>query len=82
MQSDGQSGNAATARRILKVRETTTVDEMRQLVEDWLNRVPAEQKSSWWMEGRAALYRLAALAAVAAEHGIPIHGLYPGAERG
>jgi hypothetical protein len=58
------------ARRVLKVREAETVEELRELVERYLNK--DEMRDSWWMEARAALYRLTALAAVATEHGIPI----------
>lgn len=56
--------------RILKVSECTTTDEMRELVERYLNHY--EMHDSWWMEARAALYRLAALATVATENGIPL----------
>ena len=56
--------------RILKVSECETVEEMRELVQLWLDRI--EMQDSWWMEARAALYRLAALAQVATEEGIPI----------
>lgn len=60
------------SRRIMKVRECETPEEMRDLVQSWLDRLPVVQHDSWWMEARAALYRLAALATVATEHGVPI----------
>lgn len=64
-------------RRILKVRECETPEEMRQLVQAWLDGLPAERHDSWWMEARAALYRLAALATIATEHGVPLRDPQP-----